>query len=65
MQTAEKFKSLFKKVTCPTVESEHSKIANNLKLLFTLAPYSPSNKKHISSQFENVHLLTVGEKIFY
>ena len=53
MWTAEKLKSLLKKIKSPTVESELFQISNNLKLLFVLD----------YSQFEKVHFLTVGEII--
>ena len=36
MWTAEKLKSLLKKITSPTVEREYSQISNNLELLFVL-----------------------------
>ena len=36
MQTADKLRSLLKKLTSLTVESEHSQISNNLELLFVL-----------------------------
>ena len=54
MRTAEKIKSLLKKITSPTVESEYSQISNNPELLFVVD----------YSQFENVHFLTAGEIIF-
>ena len=53
MWTAEKIKSLLKKIKSPTVESELFQISNNLELLFVLD----------YSQFEKVHFLTVGEII--
>ena len=53
MWTAEKIKSLLKKITSPTVESEYSQISNNPELLFVVD----------YSQFENVHFLTTKEII--
>ena len=43
MWTAEKLKSSLKKITPPTVESEHSQISNDLELLLVSIPYNPSN----------------------
>ena len=64
MWTAEKRKSLLKKIKSPTVESELFQISNNLKLLFVLAPTSLEQLKYLDySQFEKVHFLTVGEII--
>ena len=54
MWTPEKLKSLLNKITSPTVKSEHSQISNNLERIKYLDYY----------QFENVHFLTVGEKIY-
>ena len=55
MWTAEKIKSLLKKIKSPTVERELFQISNNLELLFVLD----------YSQFEKVHFLTVGEIIIF
>ena len=64
MCTAEKSKSLLKKITSPTVEREHFRISYNLELLFVLAPTLLEQIKYLDySQFENVHSLTVGEII--
>ena len=55
---------MLKKITSPTVESEHSQISNNPELLFVLAPTLLEQIKYlVYSQFENVHFLTVGEII--
>ena len=63
MWTAEKLKSLLKKITSPTVENEHSQISNNLKLSYVLAL---EQIKYLDySQFESVHFLTVGEILFF
>ena len=61
MWTAEKLKSSLKKITSPTVESEQSRISNNLELLFVFAPTSLEQINLDYSQFENVHFPTVGE----
>ena len=53
--TAEKLKSLLKKIKSPTVERELFQISNNIELLFVLNYF----------QFENVHVLTVGEIIIH
>ena len=64
MWTAEKIKSLLKKIKSPTVERELFQISNNLELLFVLAPTSLEQIKYLDySQFEKVHFLTVGEII--
>ena len=64
--TAEKIKSLLKKIKSPTVERELFQISNNLELLFVLAPTSLEQIKYLDySQFEKVHFLTVGEIIIF
>ena len=58
MWTAEKIKSLLKKIKSPTVERELFQISNNLELLFVLAPTSLEQIKYLDySQFKNVHFL--------
>ena len=64
MQTAEKLKSLSKKMTSSALESKHFQISNNHELLFVLAPTSLEQIKYPDySQFENVHFLTVGQNV--
>ena len=58
MWTAEKLKSLLKKIKSPTVESELSQISIYLELLFVLGPTSLEQIKYLyNSQFDKVTLL--------
>ena len=67
MWTVKKLKSLLKRITSPTVESEDSQISNNLELLFVLAPYGPWNqKKYLAySQFNRECSLSFNWRINY
>ena len=66
MWTAEKLKSLLSKIKSRTVDSELSQISNILELSFVLAPTTLEQIKYLEySQFEKVHILTIGEIIIF